>query len=106
MNVKDCPLLQNLTCAENRLKVLELPAEASLTNLNCNCNELKELDLKSITLLKLECKNNQLKRLNLQCPSLLYINCSNNNLRILDLSDCPSILAADRQGNPLQNILR
>ncbi|MCQ2209870.1 MAG: leucine-rich repeat domain-containing protein [Paludibacteraceae bacterium] len=100
--------LENLTCIENSISVLDLTPNTKvkelfisnnkinvlkcnndLEYLDCSSNRLSELDLSNNTKLKtLMCYENDLKSLDLSNNTALeYLDCSDNQLTALDLSN-------------------
>jgi hypothetical protein len=89
MNLTEIPNLNkftkitNLDCSCNQLKELKnLPN--TLETLKCNNNQFKELKDLPNTLQSLCCNDNQLKELNNLPNALYYLECNNNQLIKLD----------------------
>ena len=80
--------LTTLECQHNELKELNLEYNKNLTDLNCSYNQLTTLDVsKNAKLRILECYNNGIAELNLgDITNLYWLLCSENNLTELDVS--------------------
>ena len=120
------PGLQELDCAFNRLKELNLSVNSALESLDCSYNELNTLDVsgsaglknlsgmynllktldlsKNAALVTLSCLKNELISLNLsQNAALEILNLYNNRLTALDLSHNKAIREVDISRNMLSN---
>jgi len=73
---------------------LQLSKNIELTLLNCDYNQLTNLDIsKNIKLEKLDCYNNQLNKLDVSKNiKLKTLFCNNNTLNSLDISPLPNLL--------------
>jgi hypothetical protein len=79
--------LKQLDCDENELEELDVSSCAALTHLECNLNNLKELDVTHNTKLQdLLCTGNALESLNVSnSPDLQNLQVSSNRLKALDV---------------------
>lgn len=90
LNLKGFGNLSELDCNGNQLTQLNLEGCNSLSKLNCNTNELTgQLNLNGFKKLsELRCSENKLTGLNLQgCNSLSKLYCLRNNLKRLNLAE-------------------
>ena len=80
--------LTDLDCDNNKLKSLDLSKNIALTDLNCGKNQLTSLDVSGATsLTALICWANQLTSLDVsKNTALTGLNCDNNQLKSLDVS--------------------
>lgn len=76
-----------------------------MTSVNCDGNELAELNLgENSKVAYLSCKENNLNKLVLKAPHLEYLYCYKNKLTSLDLTFCPLLISVDCSWNDLNNI--
>lgn len=77
LSIKDCPILEELTCRNNQLTTLNVSGCTSLTKLDCDGNHLTTLDVSGCTsLTELDCDGNQLTTLDVSgCTSLTKLGC-------------------------------
>ena len=80
--------LTELGCNSNELKTLDVSMLTNLTTLSCSDNQLETLDVSMLTnLTSLTCYNNQLKSLTVgELENLTLLHCSENQLETLDIS--------------------
>ena len=77
----------SLNCNWNQLIELDVSRNTALKELYCYNNLLTTLDANT-TLTDLTCSNNQLTSLDVnKCTMLIYLNCGNNQLTALDVSN-------------------
>lgn len=98
--------LEDLYCAQNRLKTLDVSKNTKLNRLSCMKNNLAELDLKNNReLTNLYCVGNQLKALDLsENTQLTDLSCNDNNLTELDLTGHSELEILSCKGNSLKNL--
>ena len=98
--------LQHLECDNNQLTELDLSKNTKLTFLNCYKNQLSSLDLSKNTLLSdIDCSDNQLTSVNLSgCKNLVEVGFSNNQLTSLDLSGCKDLVEFGCHDNQLSSL--
>ncbi len=98
--------LQDLECDNNQLTELDLSKNTKLTFLNCYKNQLTSLDLSKNTLLSdIDCSDNQLTSVNLSgCKNLVEVGFSNNQLTSLDLSGCKDLVEFGCHDNQLSSL--
>jgi Leucine-rich repeat (LRR) protein len=83
INFDDYPNLKELNCNTNQISNLDnLPI--NLKELNCDNNQIKTLDKLPINLKNLYCRNNQIKKLDKLPINLKQLYCYNNQLTNLD----------------------
>lgn len=75
--------LESLSCSYNNIEELNISPIAKLQNLYCGDNQLEYLSVYYATLSNLECQNNKLKELNV--AACYTLNCSNNELTDLKI---------------------
>ena len=82
------PKLTSLECEENQLTELDLSNVPNLTTLWCYQNQLTELDLSSVPgLTTLYCSANQMSKLELSAvPNLVNLHCETNLITELDVT--------------------
>ena len=80
--------LTTLDCDNNQLTELDVSANTALTSLHCDDNQLTSLDVSANTKLRqLYCSSNQLTELDVKANTALeYLYCSSNQLTELDVS--------------------
>ena len=84
--IEDFTDLSYLNCQLNQLTNLNLSQNINLTSLYCNENQLTNLTLNSIVTF-LNCSNNQLDNLHISsCSYLSELDCQNNQISNLDVS--------------------
>ena len=97
--------LQMLNCSSRHLTgTLDVSGCTSLTSLNCNSNDITNLNLSGCTALTvLRCQNTKLSSLDLSdCPNLTELYASNvSNLTSLDLSGFTALESISVNNNPL-----
>ena len=95
-----------LNCQGNELTDLDLSNYPSLTYLNCESNQLTNLDLRSNKALTyLNCESNQLTDLDLRINNALnHLNCRGNELTVLDLSDNKALTYLNCESNQLTDL--
>ncbi len=83
--------LTELQCNNNQLSTLDVSQNTALTNLRCYANQLTSLDVSSSPNLEyLICYNNQLTNLNVSNNSILHhLYCFGNLITSLDVSNVP-----------------
>jgi len=88
MGIEYFTALTDLHCNGNQLKTLDVSKNTALKTLNCNSNQLTALDVsKNIELTRLICSNNPLTTLDVSKNTVLTdLSCSNNLLTTLDIS--------------------
>ena len=98
-NVPDLDNLKILKLSGNQLTQLSVSL-SKLEELNCNDNQLNDLDVSSCSRLEdLRCNNNLLTQLSLQNNrALSFLHCESNRLTELDLSQCGLIFYSDISG--------
>jgi len=77
----------------------------ALTDLKCNSNQIKNLDLsKNIVLSNLDCSSNQLKNLNISKNlALKNLNCSSNQLTTFDVLENVFLISLDCNSNQISS---
>lgn len=80
--------LTELDCNDNQLTKLDVSRNKALTKLDCGYNQLNTLDVsKNLNLIRLECYRNQLTSLDIsENTNLIWLNCYINRLHNLDVS--------------------
>ena len=80
--------LESLDCEKNQLSELDVSKNTVLKTLYCNGNQLSELDVsKNVALESLDCAKNQLSELDVSKNTALeYLDCRDNQLSELDVS--------------------
>ena len=80
--------LKSLYCQNNQLKTLDVSSLTNLSILNCQNNQLTTLDVsQNAALWDLRCSNNQLTELNVsKNPGLRILYCTDNLLTALDIT--------------------
>ncbi len=100
--LKNMPLLEQLSCDNNRITSLDLSKNPKLSRLVANNNRLSELATGTANLSFLACQNNELQGLTLSAMrNLQELNCSDNQLASLDLSKNGYLLSIQCQNNNL-----
>ena len=95
--------LKILDCAENKLKMLEMPKNTELKSLYCQNNNLERLLVgKNAKLEHLECQNNNLDGLVVRDnTALTYLDCSFNRMSSLVMKDINALKRLDCHENQL-----
>ena len=98
--------LTSLDCNVNQITELDVSNLVHLETLLCNGNQLTSLDLSSNTVLEqVYCTGNQLSSLNLGSnSSLTILNVTSNQLSSLDLSGTPNLNTVIFSNNHIRNI--
>ncbi|RPG59870.1 MAG: hypothetical protein CBD51_002425 [Flavobacteriales bacterium TMED191] len=104
--IEDFIYLDYLNCEGNNLEELNLSGNSLLTFLDCSNNNLNELSLTNNALLNtLNCSNNNLNNLNISnCIELSHLQCDNNNLNELDVSNNTELIGLTCTDNDLDCI--
>ncbi len=91
--IEDFSNLQYFNCANNQIATLNLSQNTALIDLSCNNNNLTQIDLPAtLSLTAIYCFENQLTSLNvLQNTALITLDCSTNNINTLDISQNTSL---------------
>ena len=86
--IEDFTSLTDLNCNTNQLTVLDITQNIALTDLACNTNQLTNLDVsQNLALTDLNCNTNQLTVLDItQNIALIDLDCNTNQLTSLDVS--------------------
>lgn len=93
-----------LNCEENNISELDLNSNPALVDLRCNNNSLTSLNISNCqNLTTLSCRDNYLSELDISGnPRLADLGCSGNKLKTLDLSNNDPVLAkAVREYGPM-----
>ncbi len=100
LDLSGLPHLSDLSCDETGLTELDLSANPDLRYLYCQKNELTSLDVSGNTKLAiLVCADNPLTELNLgESENLGVLDCYQTDLTRLDITGCPILLNAYRNG--------
>ena len=98
--------LTYLDCDINQLTDLDVSQNTALTYLICNNNQLTALDVSQNTALThLDCRYNQLMDLNVsQNTGLTYLNCSKNQLMDLNVSQNTALIKLHCSNNQLTDL--
>lgn len=98
--------LTNLQCNYNQLTSLDISANTALIQLDCSGNQLTSLDLSNnLSLTQLSCTHNSLTSLNItNNTSLALLTCRYNNLVSLDVSNNTSLTTLSATNNSLSCI--
>ena len=98
--------LTSLNCEYNQLSNLDVRFNTNLTELYCGNNQLACLDLSNNTeLLILDCDNNQLENINLSYNTALEsLSCKSNQLVSLDVLNCNQLREVFCEYNMLTSI--
>ena len=93
--------LEVLNCENNQLTELDLSANTELTSLYCAHNQLKKLNVQNNAMLEnLDCEENQLTELNLTGNTeLVSLKCGKNQMEELKLSQNTNLVTLYCQGN-------
>jgi hypothetical protein len=84
MSLKLPPAISELNCSHNHISDLELEGIHHLTKLNCEYNELTQLDPIPESIREIECSHNHITRLDLNdLTELRVLHCSHNKLMII-----------------------
>ena len=97
----------DLTCAYNKLKVLDLSNAKNLESLSCHDNEqLTSIYYDSLPALKhMRCSYNQLTELNVEgLPNTTRIDVASNCLTKLDISSMPNLVSIDCSENQITDL--
>jgi hypothetical protein len=91
--IEDFTALTDLNCDINQLTNLDVSQNTALTTLHCYLNQLTSLDVSQNTALdSLLCYANQLTTLDVsQNTALDYLNCHNNNLTSIDVNGATAL---------------
>tara|TARA_B110000008_G_scaffold98088_1_gene100797 strand:+ start:1287 stop:3350 length:2064 start_codon:yes stop_codon:yes gene_type:complete len=104
--IEDFISLTNLDCQVNQITSLDISNNINLVDLNCRYNQLSNLDLSSNTsLVNVNCRNNQIISLNLNnVDSLESLLCWNNQLTSLNVNNCSFLLYLRCENNYLTSL--
>ena len=104
--IEDFISLTNLNCEANQITNLDISNNINLVDLNCRYNQLSNLDLSSNTsLVNVNCRNNQIISLNLNnVDSLELLYCWDNQLTNLNVNNCTSLLYLKCENNYLTSL--
>ena len=104
--IEDFTALTDLNCNNNQLTNLDLSKNTALTGLICSRNQLTSLDLSQNTALTyLNCFVNQLTSLDVSgCTALTILSCFRNQLTSLDVSKNTALTELDCSMNQLTNL--
>tara|TARA_B100000795_G_C22784722_1_gene434052 strand:- start:78 stop:2141 length:2064 start_codon:yes stop_codon:yes gene_type:complete len=104
--IEDFISLTNLDCEVNQITSLDISNNINLVDLNCRYNQLSNLDLSSNTsLVNVNCRNNQMISLNLNnVDSLESLFCWDNQLTSLNVNNCSSLLGLRCENNYLTSL--
>ena len=93
--------LSNLECNNNNLTNLDVTKNTALLSLHCDNNGLTSLDVsKNEVLMELCCNNNKLTSLDVSNNAgLRWLNCADNNLTSLDVNNCTNLEDLSAQNN-------
>ncbi|WP_300748907.1 Ig-like domain-containing protein [uncultured Alistipes sp.] len=99
--------LKHLNCEYNNLKELDVTHCPELETLICSENDLRSLDLTRNPLLQtLDCSwNNVLSELDVtRCPELVCLKCGGNSLTALDVTQNPALEILDAEYNRFEHL--
>ena len=97
--------LRELNCNDNNLTNLDVSSLPFLTDLHCANNSITALNLTNLNLQSLYCNNNLLTSLDLHIlPALKYIYCSNNLLTSLNIDGMSEIFTLHCSNNQLTSL--
>jgi Leucine-rich repeat (LRR) protein len=99
--------ITGLNCSNNNITALNLNGNTLLTELYCNGNALKSLDVSNLSaLMTLDCSDNDISALNLSSNiALTDIYCTDLHLTDLDLSANPNLTTIDCSQNHMLSSL-
>ena len=99
-------VLTSLNCNNNQLSELNVSANTALTWLECARNQLSTLDVSANTeLTTLNCNNNQLTKLDVSANTALrFLHCYDNQLTKLDVSANTALVALECSHNQLTKL--
>ncbi|PKB18686.1 T9SS type A sorting domain-containing protein [Flavobacterium sp. 5] len=97
--------LTSLNCQGNELANLDVNTLLLLKYLDCSYNQLESLTLSLNDLKDLDCSNNKLASLNISNHlSLNNLNCNNNNLSLLDVKGNNELISLDCGKNKISDL--
>jgi hypothetical protein len=109
LDMKHCPILEELSCERNHLATLDVSQCPSLARLYCFENNLTVLDVSHNPALEiLNCNDNQLATLDItNNPALSHLYCNYNDLTAITLASSysspfyPELIRVEADGNEL-----
>lgn len=104
--ISDFISLTHLNCNKNQIKELDVSKNTMLTKLSCGDNQLKQLDISNLTSLKeFQCTQNQISELDLSFNTELSIfYCYTNLLTFLDVSKNTKLTLLNCASNLLSSL--
>ena len=98
--------LTDLHCDRNQLRELDVSKNTALKYLNCNQSQLRELNIsKNTALTRLYCDSNQLTKLDVsKNTALKWLSCYSNQLRELDISKNAALTELYCGGNQIREL--
>jgi Leucine-rich repeat (LRR) protein len=97
--------LASLNCQGNELTNLDVNTLVLLKYLDCSYNQLENLTLSLNDFKDLDCSNNKLTSLNLSSLfNLNNLNCNNNNLSLLDVKGNNELISLDCGKNKISDL--
>lgn len=95
--------LTELNCDHNEITEIDLSKNPFLTEFSCRFNKLTSLEIRGIPLQTLDCRDNQLTNLLLDAR-LKYVFCSNNQLTNLNVDNIGDIKQLDCSSNLISSL--
>lgn len=87
IDFSNCHKLKHVIVNECSLSSLNIPTDAPLEELLCAKNQIRELDLTHFNkLIEIDCSENKIERLHIVSPNLETLYAMQNNLKSLDIS--------------------
>ena len=106
LNASNCPNLEEVTVANNKLTSLNLQNSTSIKHLDCRNNNLTTLNINTLSKLEtISCDGNILTSLDLSGnPEITVANCSNNQLKTINLNNNKKLDSLSADHNNLSTL--